>query len=233
MSHSPEPKPGQSVSVSLSLPSDIATALRQRAAEQGRSPTQVILDLLRMGLFSQPGDFAAPPPAEKTKQEELEQIAARLIALETVLPRVDALEERVNDLLERPSGVHLQDSEIASAPAEQGCPQCGARLGAPLKASGRQVCIQCGWANRPRHSTPIAQPESDRENRDQGTRDRATRDRGTASSPPQSAPVSEPSNADIYSILAKASEESKNNMKRQKAAEKSPKKSIQDLLGEP
>lgn len=32
------------------------------------------------------------------------------------------------------------------------CPKCNHRLGPPLKTSGRQVCMKCGWSDRPRQN---------------------------------------------------------------------------------
>jgi hypothetical protein len=47
-----------------------------------------------------------------------------------------------------PSAVVLEETD---APPEQ-CPKCEYKLGAPLKATGRQVCAKCGWTNKPRSS---------------------------------------------------------------------------------
>jgi hypothetical protein len=33
------------------------------------------------------------------------------------------------------------------------CPRCHHNLGPPLQATGRQVCIQCSWENKPRFTT--------------------------------------------------------------------------------
>ncbi|MBF2074894.1 MAG: hypothetical protein IGS50_14190 [Synechococcales cyanobacterium C42_A2020_086] len=40
------------------------------------------------------------------------------------------------------------------------CPQCGQSLAPPLQSSGRQVCRQCGWSNRPRSSSAAAESQS-------------------------------------------------------------------------
>jgi hypothetical protein len=246
MANSSDSPPNQSIPVSLQLPADLAAAIRQRATAQGRSPTQIIIELLRSGLF---------PEADTSTSDSnpsglpLEQLVARVSALESVLPRVNALEERLNDLLERSwakgqaepelqdaARSQLSNSPIANSPIANSpiaiaiaatpastvasiCPQCGVKLGAPLKSSGRQVCSQCGWTNRPRHSTGI----SPRPSPEQPS--------GSASAKSESS-HSEPSNADLYSILAQASEDSLNNMKRQKTSQKPTKKTIQDLLNE-
>ena len=31
------------------------------------------------------------------------------------------------------------------------CPKCSHRLNPPLKTSGRQVCVKCGWSDKPRN----------------------------------------------------------------------------------
>ncbi|HEY9640706.1 MAG TPA: hypothetical protein V6C57_09485 [Coleofasciculaceae cyanobacterium] len=46
-----------------------------------------------------------------------------------------------------------QDQQSTAPPAPQmpleQCPNCSHKLHPPLKASGRQVCVKCGWSNRP------------------------------------------------------------------------------------
>lgn len=64
------------------------------------------------------------------------------------------------------------------------CPQCNRKLGAPLKSSGRQVCMKCGWSDRPRQ---VSQPTTEK--------------------------APELSFVDIQKLLGKAAEESKENMK--------------------
>lgn len=36
--------------------------------------------------------------------------------------------------------------------ALENCPKCSHELGAPLKSSGRQVCMKCGWSDKPKAS---------------------------------------------------------------------------------
>lgn len=61
-----------------------------------------------------------------------------------------------------------QDDQPASIPSTlvslENCPQCNQQLAAPLKSSGRQVCVKCGWSNKPRNlnatpTTDTADPE--------------------------------------------------------------------------
>jgi|GEM_PF-1393139 len=69
--------------------------------------------------------------------------------------------------------------------ALESCPKCSHRLGPPLKSSGRQVCMKCGWSNRPRKAAaPIKTPVRD-----------------------DISPI------EIQKILAQATEAAKNNMK--------------------
>jgi hypothetical protein len=52
-----------------------------------------------------------------------------------------------------------QDQQPASIPSTrmplEHCPQCTYRLNPPLKTSGRQVCVKCGWSNRPRQGQSV------------------------------------------------------------------------------
>lgn len=45
-------------------------------------------------------------------------------------------------------------ASIPSTLASGRCPQCQTPLAPPLQSSGRQVCMKCGWTNKPRHSNP-------------------------------------------------------------------------------
>ena len=67
----------------------------------------------------------------------------------------------------------------------ESCPKCSHRLGPPLKSSGRQVCMKCGWSNRPRK----------------------------AATPTQNPPQKDLSPIEIQKILAQATEKSMHNMK--------------------
>lgn len=67
------------------------------------------------------------------------------------------------------------------------CPKCQHRLGPPLKSSGRQVCMKCGWSDKPRQAA--AQPQK-------------------AAPPPRDLTPDE-----IHKILSQAAAVSLNNMK--------------------
>ncbi len=71
-------------------------------------------------------------------------------------------------------------------PLEQ-CPNCNRRLGPPLKSSGRQVCVKCGWTDKPRQAA--------------------------AGQPPTAKPAANLSPQDIQKILEQASAQALNNMK--------------------
>jgi hypothetical protein len=43
-----------------------------------------------------------------------------------------------------PSAYHLEKHP-------ESCPKCKHRLNPPLKTSGRQVCVKCGWSDKPRN----------------------------------------------------------------------------------
>lgn len=66
------------------------------------------------------------------------------------------------------------------------CPQCEHPLAPPLQSSERQVCMKCGWTNKPRNSATSSTPELAQD---------------------------EPTNTDLLNLLEKAASESLENMK--------------------
>jgi hypothetical protein len=73
------------------------------------------------------------------------------------------------------------------------CPQCEQPLAPPLQSSGRQVCMKCGWTDKPRNAgsnatlnTNIAEPDA------------------------------EPTDVDLLNLLEKAAFESLKNMEPRK-----------------
>lgn len=172
------------ICVTLSLPLDLATVIRQRAQQLGQPPAQVMIEALRQQLgVSQPTSSAASTvtlSSQTLSSEEVQAIAARLAALETLVPKVEQLEATVAALVSQShdrnqpqwaiaAGEHTEP-EPASSPSARStllpaagasleqCPQCNHRLGPPLKASGRQVCSKCGWTNKPRRATIEVKP---------------------------------------------------------------------------
>ncbi|MBD2000823.1 hypothetical protein H6G00_30170 [Leptolyngbya sp. FACHB-541] len=43
-----------------------------------------------------------------------------------------------------------QASSLLPSSHQETCPKCNSRLGPPLKSSGRQICIKCGWTDKPK-----------------------------------------------------------------------------------
>jgi ribosomal protein S27AE len=43
---------------------------------------------------------------------------------------------------------------------EENCPQCGSKLNPPLK-SGRQICSNCGWTNKPKQAIEVMLEKTD------------------------------------------------------------------------
>lgn len=159
----------RSVSVTLKLPPDVVALISQRARQLGQSPSEVLVNAIRVGLGShlESANLATPLP----QSSEWEQLVDRLTVLEMLIPQVKALEDKVNHLLAGgtpsawPDDTDWQaaiaqttaplpelpalDEESWLGPLDQ-CPKCHHRLGPPLKSSGRQVCSKCGWSNKPR-----------------------------------------------------------------------------------
>jgi hypothetical protein len=177
----------------------LVTAIAQRV-QPGQTPADVIVALLRSALQ---GGTELPN----------EVLLARIAQLETLLPRIEALEQAIAkpdptftaaSRIERSQPIEqskqaITDSNTAeSAPTQASsssdtqssshtqsnspqsnsmvaqlwlqtsqdqhppasipstlmplthCPKCDNPLAPPLKASGRQVCMQCGWSDQPR-----------------------------------------------------------------------------------
>lgn len=83
-------------------------------------------------------------------------------------------------------------ASIPSTLASGRCPQCETPLPPPLQSSGRQVCMKCGWTNKPRHSNP------------------------TPTVAESAALEDEPTNTDLLNLLEKAASESLKNMQPRK-----------------
>jgi len=160
-------------SVTLSLPSDIITALDRLSKKSGQPQSHLLIAALRRGL-----GLSRSAPAEVT-QAAFQQLADRLAALETLPQRVEQLEAQLNrgqqnqfvteDTSQRqpqtarsqsmpmPVALPLNHTLIpdlaedqTATPLLETCPKCDRKLGAPLKTSGRLVCGKCGWTDKPR-----------------------------------------------------------------------------------
>ncbi|MBD1909968.1 hypothetical protein [Leptolyngbya sp. FACHB-16] len=70
----------------------------------------------------------------------------------------------------------------------ESCPKCSHKLAPPLKSSGRQICMKCGWSDRPRGASG-------------------------AKPPTKVQPREDISQMEIKKILAEATEKAKQNMK--------------------
>ncbi|NJL22556.1 MAG: hypothetical protein HC895_19840 [Leptolyngbyaceae cyanobacterium SM1_3_5] len=115
-----------------------------------------MVNALRRGL-----EFLA---LESEPSADLRQLADRITALEALPAQVAELAAEVDRLLqastqlpiEAPpatepiaSGISERPAPVAPVEVDR-CPRCDHKLNAPLKSSGRQVCIKCGWTNKPR-----------------------------------------------------------------------------------
>jgi len=154
-------------SVTLHLPSDIIAAIARLSRELEQPQSEILVAALRRGLEYL--ELQAAPSSE------LEQLADRVAALEALPAQVAELAAQVDRLLnaslERSALPEPQDNlspvaesipvaksvPVAESPVlPEQCPRCSHKLSAPLKASGRQVCIKCGWTNKPRSARPAA-----------------------------------------------------------------------------
>jgi ribosomal protein S27AE len=165
--------------VTLYLPSDVVSAIAQLAQQSGKDQTQLLIEALRQGLglisgSDSPALTLAQIVDRLTVLESLPQRVKRLeakvnhlatpkeparsqIAVPAPAPAPAPSAESTSPVVASdrppsppsqpfPSAVVLEETD---APPEQ-CPKCEQKLGAPLKATGRQVCAKCGWTNKPR-----------------------------------------------------------------------------------
>lgn len=145
----------RSISVTLKLPPDVVAMITQRAKQFGQSPSEVLVNAIRIGLGSRPEltNFQIPPQ----QSPEWQQLVDRLSVLEMLIPQVKVLEDKVNQLLAGsspaswPADADWQTSIAQTAPLPDlpplndenwsglldQCPKCNHRLGPPLKSSGR------------------------------------------------------------------------------------------------
>lgn len=75
------------------------------------------------------------------------------------------------------------------------CPECEHPLAPPLQSSGRQVCMKCGWTNKPRYANSNTTP---------------------VASEPAALDTNEPTDIDLLNLLEKAASESRKNMEPRK-----------------
>lgn len=135
--------------VTLHLPIDIVASIARLSRELEQPQSEVLVIALRRGL-----EFLSLEPEPSADST---QLADRVTALEALPAQVAELRAEVDRLLRasaRSSGEERPDRPAPAAPVEvDRCPRCDHKLNAPLKSSGRQVCIKCGWTNKPRAAT--------------------------------------------------------------------------------
>lgn len=135
--------------------------LSDRLSALEKLPKQVAALEQKVRLLTQSPSFQPPqpqPPAPPAPPAQTAQQALR--------PLRANQPEAGQDV--QPAQLRTQgtSSTASSPPLEQPleqCPQCDRSLGPPLKSSGRQVCAQCGWSNKPRvaHAFPGTELPSD------------------------------------------------------------------------
>lgn len=162
MTAAPEPPASQSptVPVMLQLPRDLALLVSQRAKQQRRSPAEVLLEALRLAFTETTNPSAQTP--------DWQQMLDQLAKIEPLVSQVNELEAKIDRLLHTQTSAQpgptardranpLPAESSASRQSQTGeggdrCPNCQHRLGPPIKASGRRVCMQCGWSDKPRRA---------------------------------------------------------------------------------
>lgn len=140
--------------VTLHLPIDVVASIARLSRELEQPQSEVLVNALRRGL-----EFLALEPESSA---DLRQLADRVTALEALPAQVAELAAEVDRLLQTSAQLPGEESAgvpdrpapaapaVSAAPAVDRCPRCDHALNAPLKSSGRQVCIKCGWTNKPR-----------------------------------------------------------------------------------
>ncbi|NEQ26905.1 MAG: hypothetical protein F6K28_49365 [Microcoleus sp. SIO2G3] len=179
-----DPKPSTK-SVTLNLPIDVIAAIIRLSRELEQPQSEVLVNALRRGLA-----FLEAEPAPSV---DLAQLVDRVAALESLPAQVAGLAAEVDRLRQdsqKPPAELSVDLPVAPAaiiPSQaEHCPRCNHPLNAPLKSSGRQVCIKCGWTNKPR--TPDATTEDLPPDQLQRLLDRAAAEAIANMKPKKSAP---------------------------------------------
>jgi hypothetical protein len=196
------------VPMTVMLPKDLAQAVHQLAIQQQCQPDTLMVRLLQAGL-------AAALQADASTGQSNHPGQATM-----------------------PSGglPNARHQPAVDTPLTN-CPQCQARLGAPLQSSGRRVCSQCGWSDRRR------QAGSDASSSNHRSLETNLENKIAAPSPAQPQPQRRlPANPDVsgnavdgddtdlYRILAQAADESRSNMKPRTSQKQGQKKSLRDFL---
>jgi hypothetical protein len=76
--------------VAVELPLAIAAAIAQRMEESGQTQAQIILEALQ--LLLSPAQVLSPDQPQSAEDAELRSLKQRLAHLETLIPRMTALE---------------------------------------------------------------------------------------------------------------------------------------------
>jgi hypothetical protein len=89
-------------SVTVELPSDIATAIYQCSRQSGQTQAQVITEMLRSALRLDQNSEAEQIPDSDTRAdmttpllEQVQHLTDRLIKLESLVPKLEALEGKL------------------------------------------------------------------------------------------------------------------------------------------
>jgi hypothetical protein len=103
---------------------------------------------------------ASPSQKAKSQQDAPQLIDSQLADHSTAADPTPAAGSSVGSLK-----VKREDQPPASLPSTlvplDKCPKCEQRLAPPLQATGRQVCVKCGWSNKPPSSTAATQADLD------------------------------------------------------------------------
>ncbi len=81
----------QETVVSLKLPADLTEKLQRYSQQSGKTQGEIILAILKSALTKMTPEALIDPMALKM-QQELKLLKARLSELETLMPRLEALE---------------------------------------------------------------------------------------------------------------------------------------------
>lgn len=135
--------------VTLHLPIDIVASIARLSRELEQPQSEILVNALRRGL-----EFLS---LQSEPTPDLAQLVDRISALEALPAQVAELAAEVDRLLQASAQLPVEERPNRPAPAApvevDCCPRCNHKLNAPLKSSGRQVCIKCGWTNKPRAAT--------------------------------------------------------------------------------
>jgi hypothetical protein len=119
------------------------------------------------GLLKDTAHFQKAPQSSECDRSEHEFERGSIAQERSIaLPESEPIEGSVNQTGSSIANLWLKVSQDDQPPASrpstlslENCPKCEQHLAPPRQATGQQVCVKCGWSNKPRNAE-LRRPES-------------------------------------------------------------------------